>query len=51
MLCQNFLLFRFFFSPGNKETIVEICLTVEATQSSLTFVGNEFSQEVFMNKR
>ena len=40
-----------FFSPGSKETFVEICLTVEATQSSLIFAGNEFSQEAFMNKR
>ena len=41
MLCQNSLLFGFFFSSGNKETIVEICLTIEATQSSLVFVAND----------
>ena len=41
MLCQNSLLFRFFFSPGNKETVVAICLTIEATQSSLVFVAND----------
>ena len=32
MLCQNALLFKFSFPPGNKETIVEIFLTIEATQ-------------------
>ena len=40
MLCQNSLLFRFFFYPGNKATIVEICLTMEATQGSLVFAVN-----------
>ena len=43
MLCQNSLLFRLYFSPGNKETkiIVEICLTIEATQSSLVFIVSD----------
>lgn len=41
MLCQNSMLFRFFLSSGNKETIVEICLTIEVTQSSLVFVTND----------
>ena len=42
MLCQHSLLFRFFFSPGNKETIVKIWLTVEArVQSSLVFEVND----------
>ena len=41
MLCQSSLLFGFFFSSGNKEKIVQICLTIEATQSSLVFVAND----------
>ena len=46
MLCQNALLFRFFFSPGNKETIVYICLTIEATQSSLVIVVNDAIMQI-----
>ena len=51
MLCQNSLLFRFFFTPGNKETIVEICLTIEATQSSLVFIVNDTIMHLSINGR
>ena len=38
--CQNAFLFKFVFSLGNKKTIGEISLTIEATNKILVFVVN-----------